>query len=140
MILPMKRRLFLPDSILLLALAILGAATPALSAENAPKSDPVATTGAQSEEEKACLKVLDRWFSRLGELYEKISDPTYKAIVKENIAAFNERHAALRKNFSQSPYEDLKFDAMIEHHRIARWLAEPSVKPLAPSGRGASKK
>jgi hypothetical protein len=124
----MKRpRPILPRYLCLFAFAITGYATLLCPAEGRAQETPAAVNDSQSEEQQAALKVLGRWFLRLNELHGKISDPTYHTMVRENIAAFKERHAALQKNFSQSTYEDLKFDIMIEHHRIARWLGHSAA-------------
>jgi len=127
-----------PDRLICLrlcALFCLAAAGPFASNLSAaqPAGNPPAAAAQPTEEEKAALKVLDRWFARLDALYPKIFDPTYQAIVKGNLEALKARGEELRKEFAQDRYEDLKFDIMIEHHRIAGWLAEPAVKPLAPA-------
>jgi hypothetical protein len=121
---------------LLLALVALGFCIPSHAADDRSKANPSPAATALTAEEKAALKVMDRWMARIDELRAKISDPTYQAMVEGNADALKQRLAALRKEFSQSVYEDLKFDAMIEHHRIAGWLAEPAVKPpAAPAAR-----
>lgn len=118
---------------LLAALVAWGLSAPGLlGAASARDSAPAAA--AESDEQKAAFKVLDALFARIDALLEKISDPPYKAQAKASVDALKERREALRRNFAQGTYEDLKFDATIDHHRIASWLEEASVKRLPGSG------
>lgn len=99
----------------------------------------MAATGTESAEQKAALAVLDRLFGRIDELAAKIDDADYKNIVQANVDDLKARSASLRQNFDTAVFQDLKFDATIEHHRIARWLEEPELKPV-PATADKSKK
>jgi|APGre2960657468_1045069.scaffolds.fasta_scaffold138268_1 TolA-binding protein len=96
-----------------------------------------ARTGTESAEQKAALAVLDRLFGRIDQLAAKVDDADYKNIVRTNVEALKARSESLRQNFDTAVFQDLKFDATIEHHRIARWLAEPDLKPV-PATAGKS--
>ena len=91
----------------------------------------------ESAEQKAAFAILDRLFGRIDQLAAKIDDADYKNIVKGNVDDLKARREALRTKFDPAVFQDLKFDATIEHHRIARWLEEPEFKPV-PAAAGKS--
>ena len=115
-------------------------------AAQSPAKSPPADN--QIEVQKAAFKLLDELYGRIEILLEKVDDPQVKAAAKASFDALKERREALRKNFVQSTYDDLKYDATIDHHRLASWLNDPSVKRLpgsessntASKERGSAKK
>jgi hypothetical protein len=111
---------------LLCVLLSLGVAATSTSA-SAPLVAAASVT--ESAEQKAAFAVLDRLFGQIDQLAAKIDDDDYKNIVKGNVDDLKARREALRTKFDPAVFQDLKFDATIEHHRIARWLAEPDLKP-----------
>ena len=111
---------------LLCVLLSLGVAATSTSA-SAPLVAAASVT--ESAEQKAAFAVLDRLFGQIDQLAAKIDDDDYKNIVKGNVDDLKARREALRTKFDPADFQDLKFDATIEHHRIARWLAEPDLKP-----------
>jgi len=118
---------------LLVTLVALGTSTSMVfGAVSANESTPAAR--APSDAQKAAFKALDALFGRIDVLLDKISDPPYQTQAKGSVDALKARREALRQNFVQATYEDLKFDATIDHHRIAVWLEETFVKRLPGSG------
>lgn len=119
---------------LLSVLPCLGIIATAQAADPPPAVVSAATS--ESAEQKAALTILDRLFARIDALAAKIDEEYYRNIVRRNIGDLKARREDLRRKFDSTVFQDLKFDATIEHHRIFRWLAEPELKPL-PAGAAA---
>ena len=106
--------------------------SPGLSAAQSSAKPPAASE-TQTEEQKTAFKLLDALYARIEALLEKVDDPQFKATATASYDALKVRREALRKNFVSGTYDDLKYDATIDHHRLATWLNDPSVKKLPGS-------
>jgi len=113
---------------LLSVLLSLGVISTAHAADSSPVA--VSTDSPEAAKQKAAFTILDRLFARIDTLAAKIDEDYYRNIVRGNIDDLKARREDLRRKFDPTVFQDLKFDATIEHHRIFRWLAQPELKPL----------
>ncbi|MGH7944424.1 MAG: hypothetical protein ACREH8_02120 [Opitutaceae bacterium] len=106
--------------------------TPAQSAETAT-APPTATTNTSrlSAEQKAAVDSLDVMLAGFDALFAKITDVDLKAATKLFLDGVKERRDALRKNFDQNFYNDLRLDIYHEYQRTALWL-QPLRTPPRP--------
>ncbi len=120
----------------LLAIA-LGAVMSLFAAESTPATQPPPHF---TTEQKAALDVLDGVLARFEALLARDDDVHHKAATSAVLQDFTERRAALRQNFDQSRYDELRVDLNLAYQRLASWLAAPTSPPPAaqPSARSAS--
>lgn len=80
------------------------------------------------------LKTLTVDFVRLDGLFEQYTDPVQKLTILGYINLMKGRAEALKENWDQVKYEELRYDINLQCQRIANWLAPLRTPP--PVARG----
>jgi hypothetical protein len=99
------------------------------AAEPAPKAAP-ALKKALTAEQVAALKFLSDDIARLDALLETIADPAERAVVKSILDGVKNRAHALRDEFDQAVFDELRLAVLVEHQRLLLWLAPLKTPPL----------
>ena len=110
------------------AVAALGLAGPVAFLRGASEAPAAATLTA---DQKAALDVLDGVIARFDALLERDDDARHKAATKARLDEFKERRNALRKDYDQGRYDELRVDLNLEYQRLASWMAPPKTPPPA---------
>jgi len=98
---------------------------------SAAAADPTARPA--SSEQATALAVLDNVIARFDGLLAKDDDARHQAATTTKLDEFKERRDALRAEFDQTRYDELRIDLNLEFQRLASWMAPPR---LAPPGKG----
>lgn len=93
-------------------------ALPGFAAEPAPADDHAAE-----------YKTLAVDFVRLDGLFEQYTDPVQKLTILGYINLMKGRAEALKENWDQVKYEELRYDINLQCQRIANWLAPLRTPP-----------
>jgi hypothetical protein len=107
-------------ALILLALVAQAAESPATAPTSAPS---------YAAEQKSALDVLDGAMARFEALLERDDDALHKAATQAVFEGFKQRRAALRQNFDQGKYDELRVDLNLEYQRLASWIRPPTLRP-----------
>lgn len=109
---------------------LLSLASAALAAET--KSDaPAPKPAALTAEQKTALKIADNVIAKFTALLAKDDDAKHRAATQRLLDDYRKRRDALRQEFDQSRYDELRVELNLEYQRLARWLAPPNNPPPA---------
>ena len=86
-------------------------------------------TAPVSAERKASLDILDGVLARFAALLAKDDDAAHKAATQAKLDEFKARRDALRQDFDQGRYDELRVDLNLEYQRLASWMAPPKTPP-----------
>jgi len=122
-----RRLLILGLTALALALVPIGHA-----AEPAPKAAP-APKKALTAEQVTALKFLADDIERLDALLRTVADPSERAVVKSILDGVKNRAHALRDEYDQAVFDELRLAVLVEHQRLIIWLAPLKLLPPKPA-------
>jgi len=91
-----------------------------------------------ADDHAAEYKTLTVDFVRLDGLFEQYTDPVQKLTILGYINLMKGRAEALKENWDQVKYEELRYDINLQCQRIANWLAPLRTPPPAPRTGAAS--
>jgi len=115
------------------AIALLCLAAPVLSSGQDAAAEPAAPV----EDRSAEHKTLDVDLARLVGLFEQYNDPVHKLTILGYINLMKGRAEALKENWDQVKYEELRYDINLQCQRLANWLAPLRTPPPSPQGEAA---
>jgi len=118
---PFARRFFLLGIVLALAVPALTMTQRGTAAETAASS--------AGSEQTIALGVLDAVIARFDALLAQDDDLRHRAATTAKLDAFKQRREALRKEFDQTRYDELRIDLNLEFQRLASWMAPPKSPP-----------
>ena len=120
-----------------LSVIVLLFASAARSAEAKPDA-PAPTPKALTTEQKSALETADKVIARFEALLTKDDDAPHRAATKLLLGDYKKRRDALRQEFDQSRYDELRVDLNLEYQRLARWMAPPNNPPPAKKSASAT--
>src|SRR5688572_5878962 len=78
-----------------------------------------------TEEQKLGFRELEADIARSEQLIASVPDPDLKALSQRTLDAVKVRMEEVRGNFDPTRFDEIRFEVLIEHQRLARWADNP---------------
>ncbi len=86
-----------------------------------------AETPALTEEQRARFREIDRELARFDTVLNSVTDIQVRGGSKQVLDFLKKRVFALRANYDQTRYDELRYDLNAEYQRLARWISDPVI-------------